>query len=101
MSHEEAILITEYEARKRFEEWLDNDELIEVAGISFEPSRIMRELEPLSYQLGFIQFIEGLKENNVLVENHTYDQTDDVEVPIQKHKSGFVIYDFTKENGEN
>ena len=102
MSHDEAILITEYEARKRFEDWVDESEgLCEIAGILFESSRILRELEPISYQVGFIQFIEGLKANNVLVENHTYDELEDSDVPIKKHKSGFIIYDFTqKENGE-
>lgn len=101
MSHDEAILITEYEARKRFEEWLDDGELVDVAGIGFEPSRIMRELEPISYQIGFIQFVEGLKKSNILVENHTYDEADEYDVPIRKHKSGFIVYDFTqKENGE-
>ncbi len=101
MSHDEAILISEYEARKRFEDWIDDGELIDVTGILFEPSRIMRELEPLSYQIGFLQFIDGLKKSNILVEGHTYDESDEYDVPIKKHKSGFIVYDFTeKENGE-
>jgi len=47
------------DAEERYDSLLDDDGAVEVAGLPFDPSRILRELDPTAYRCGLLDFIDG------------------------------------------
>lgn len=47
------------DAVDQYEEWLDADGDVLIAGISFSPSYILQELDPIAYRCGLFDFIDG------------------------------------------
>lgn len=42
-----------------YDEWLNNQD-VEVAGITFEAARVIRELDPIAYRTGFSDWCDGM-----------------------------------------
>ena len=58
-------VITEDEAEQMFDEYLDDSqEVINVAGLKFYPSKILSECDPIAYSLYLDEFIDHLRENS-------------------------------------
>ena len=64
-------VISEAEAVERYEDMLDQEGSVRVAGMYFEPSSILRELDPVAYRCGFNDFVDSLSENGIFVEGLT------------------------------
>lgn len=47
------------DAVDQYDELLDSDGDVPVAGVSFSPSRILRELDPIAYRCGLFDFIDS------------------------------------------
>lgn len=47
------------EAFDQYDEWLNNQD-VEVAGITFEAARVVRELDPIAYRTGFSDWCDGM-----------------------------------------
>jgi hypothetical protein len=52
--------ITERQSILQFEDTLDDAPMIEVMGISFYPSRVLYELDPIAYRAGLNEYIDNL-----------------------------------------
>jgi len=69
MSYHE--IISESEAIERYNDILDSEGSITVAGISLDPSYILRECDPIAYDCGFHDFCSSLSEDGIYVEGLT------------------------------
>ena len=67
-------------AGERYDDWLDLDGEVEVAGLSFYPSRIIKELDPIAYRCGFNDYMDGAKQDELLGEAVIRVLTEDGEV---------------------
>lgn len=61
--------ITRQQAFQQFEDILDDAPMIEVMGMSFYPSRVLHELDPIAYRLGFDDYIDSLIQDGCEVED--------------------------------
>jgi hypothetical protein len=52
--------ITKHQAFQQFEDTLDDAPMIEVMGMSFFPSRVLYELDPIAYRAGLNEYIDNL-----------------------------------------
>lgn len=46
------------DAFDRYDEWLNNQD-VEVAGITFEAARVVRQLDPIAYRCGFADYCDS------------------------------------------
>jgi len=68
-------LISEYDAIQLFEEMLDDtNPMVKVGYLSFMPSTVLRELDPVAYREDFIQYCDCLVDSDIYVEDYTEDQ---------------------------
>ena len=51
--------ISEYEAEERYDELLDDEGPVYVAGMAFSPSRILKELDQTAYDCGLADFLDA------------------------------------------
>ena len=47
------------DAEERYDELLDTEGPVEVSGLPFNRSRVLRELDPIAYRCGLFDFIDG------------------------------------------
>jgi hypothetical protein len=52
-------MITEYQAREQFDQCLDEEGTVTIAGITFDRSYILREMDPVAYDTGFANFCDA------------------------------------------
>jgi len=66
-------VIPEYKARQFFEEMMDEcHPVVKVGYLSFAPSMVLRELDPVAYREDFIQYCDNMAEDGeFLVEDYT------------------------------
>jgi hypothetical protein len=58
-------IIYEGDVEQMFDEYLDDSgELVHVAGLSFYPSKILKECDPIAYDLYLSDFIDHIAENS-------------------------------------
>jgi len=69
-------VLSQSDASEMYDEILDQDGPVTVAGIQFDPSRILREMDPIAYDVGFSDFVSSLEEDGVYVEGLTEDEDD-------------------------
>jgi hypothetical protein len=60
--------ITEEEALDWYDELLDEGADVNVLGYYYAKSRILKELDPIAYRCGFLDYIDTLTEINIEVE---------------------------------
>jgi len=77
MSHYE--IISESEAIERYKDILNSEGPVIVAGISFDPSYILRECDPIAYDCGFNDFVDSLTDDDIYVEGHTDSEIEETE----------------------
>jgi hypothetical protein len=71
MSYE---VITEDEATERYDEMLDECYgLVKIGSLTFSPSRIVSELDPIAYDIGLSEYYDSLAEDDVYVLGFTDD----------------------------
>ena len=70
-------IITESEAFERYNDILDSEGPVTIAGIQFDPSYALRELDPIAYEVGFNDFVSSLTDDDIYVENHTDQELED------------------------
>lgn len=58
------------EAMDMYDDLLDEGADVMVYGYYFEKSRILKELDPIAYQCGFLDYIEHLTDMDIEVEGH-------------------------------
>lgn len=71
-------VITEYEAFKLYDQSWDENGLVKLGNLTFEPSQIVKQLDPVAYRVGFNDFCDGLTYNDIYVEDYTDDELDNV-----------------------
>jgi hypothetical protein len=74
-------IITETEALEQYDEMLDMEGPIQVAGMGFYPSAILKEMDRIAYNVGFSDFVDSLSYDNILVEGFTDDDLDEEDDP--------------------
>ena len=79
-------LITEYEAFKLFDDKYNEGGLVMIGNLTFEPSQIVKQLDPVAYRVAFNDFCDSLTYQDVYVEGYTDDEIEDEEVT-------FTVYD--------
>jgi hypothetical protein len=62
-------VLTEHEASEMYDDMLDDcNEEVQVCGMSYNPSRVLKEVDPIAYNCGFSDFCDSLLDNHQLVE---------------------------------
>ena len=65
-------VLTENEGLDLYREFLDETcEPVEVAGHTFNPSRVLEEMDPIAFHEGFQSYTEVLADSGTLVEDYT------------------------------
>ena len=73
-------IISEREATELFEDVLDDtNPMVKVGYLSFMPSMVLRELDPVAYREDFILFCDSLVDSDIYVEDYTDDQVTELE----------------------
>ena len=74
-------IISEREATELFEDVLDDtNPTVKVGYLSFMPSMVLRELDPVAYREDFLLFCDSLVDSDIYVEDYTDDQVELEEV---------------------
>lgn len=61
--------ISEYEASQRYDDMLDDcNGDIEIMGMKYCTSRVLREVDPIAYNCGFSDYVSSLYDDNIKVE---------------------------------
>lgn len=66
-------VITEDEAKQMFDELLDEAGTVSVAGLTFYPSKILSECDPIAYDIYLGDYIDELTEDGIYVAGVTDD----------------------------
>jgi len=70
-------LITEAEALEMYEEMLDDCEgLVELCGMTYSASYVLREIDPVAYRCGFNDYVDSLTDDDIFVEGLTESEDD-------------------------
>ena len=65
-------LVTEAEALEMYEEMLDDCEgPVELCGMTYSASHVLREVDPVAYRCGFNDYVDSLMDDDVFVEGLT------------------------------
>ncbi len=63
--------ITEYDLEEMYKEMLDDCYgVVEVAGITYDTSRVLKDTDPIAYQVGMSDYASSLMEDGYEVEGH-------------------------------
>ena len=54
------MIKTMEEAYERFDEMLDESGPVVIAGLEFSPSAILKEMDPIAYDTGFNDYMDGI-----------------------------------------
>jgi len=72
--------ITDEEMHERYDDWLDElDGPINVGGLTFDASRILKELDPIAYRCGLGDYISFCMDDGEITEEPPSDDDDDEE----------------------
>jgi hypothetical protein len=70
-------LITEAEALEMYEEMLDDCEgPVELCGMTYSASYVLREIDPVAYRCGFNDYVDSLTDDDIFVEGLTESEND-------------------------
>jgi len=70
-------LITETEALEMFNEMLDDCEgPVELCGMTYSASNVLREIDPVAYRCGFNDYVDSLTDDDIFVEGLTESEDD-------------------------
>ena len=70
-------LITEAEALEMYEEILDDCEgPVELCGMTYSASNVLREIDPVAYRCGFNDYVDSLTDDDIFVEGLTESEDD-------------------------
>ena len=70
-------LITEAEALEMYEEMLDDCEgPVELCGMTYSASNVLREIDPVAYRCGFNDYVDSLTDDDIFVEGLTESEND-------------------------
>ena len=64
--------ISEHEAYEMYDEMLDEcHEDVKVCGMTYNTSRVLKEVDPIAYRCGFSDYTSHLEEDHIYVEGYT------------------------------
>ena len=70
-------LVTEAEALEMYEEMLDDCEgPVELCGMTYSASHVLREVDPTAYRCGFNDYVDSLTDDDIFVEGLTESEND-------------------------
>jgi hypothetical protein len=65
-------IIEEHELETRYEEMLDDCyELVKIGQMTYYPSQVLKECDPIAYRIGMWEYAESLAEDGVVVPGYT------------------------------
>lgn len=65
--------ITEEQAREQYDYLLDDDGAIHIGSLRYYPSYILKQVDPIAYDVGFNDYTDSLATDGTLVEGLTDD----------------------------
>lgn len=61
--------LDDYDLHERYDQWLDEIyPEVELGHSVFQPSEILKELEPITYRVGFSDFLDSMTENDSIID---------------------------------
>ena len=70
-------MIPEAEALEMYGEMLDDCEgPVELCGMTYSASYVLREIDPVAYRCGFNDYVDSLTDDDIFVEGLTEDEND-------------------------
>jgi hypothetical protein len=70
-------LISERQAAEMYEEMLDDCEgPVELCGMTYSASHVLREVDPTAYRCGFNDYVDSLTDDDIFVEGLTESEND-------------------------
>ena len=65
---EEEQTMTEAEALEQYDQMLDDCyPMVKVCGYEYDPSRALKELDPIAYRVGFSDYCSSLEDDGILI----------------------------------
>ena len=69
--------VTEAKALEMYEEMLDDCEgPVELCGMTYSASHVLREVDPTAYRCGFNDYVDSLTDDDIFVEGLTESEND-------------------------
>jgi hypothetical protein len=81
-------VITERQALEMYDESLDSEGPLTLAGLTYSRSYVLREVDPVAYREGFNGFVDYLYEDEVYVEGIT---DEDIEPDCDDSDDGYAL----------
>lgn len=78
---------SEYVDLDGYDEMLDSEGDVSVAGLMFEPSRILKELDPIAYRCGFIDYVDSVSDDDIPEYVELTEQIEECEEKIAEMES--------------
>ena len=70
-------LISERQAAEMYDEMLDDCEgPVELCGMTYSASHVLREVDPVAYRCGFNDYVDSLTDDDIFVEGLTESEND-------------------------
>ena len=70
-------LISERQAAEMYDEMLDDCEgPVELCGMTYSASHVLREVDPTAYRCGFNDYVDSLTDDDIFVEGLTESEND-------------------------
>ena len=85
-------VLTEREGLDLYRDFLDEVEpMVEVAGYSFYPSRVLEEMDPVAFHEGFQSYTEALVDSGYLVDGYTDSYMEDDLDDLGETDDGYAL----------
>lgn len=72
MKLSEAQWLTEDELHDSFDDALDQHEPLRIGSLTFLPSKVLKECDPIAYRIGVDEYADLLAGDGTFVEGYTY-----------------------------
>lgn len=78
---------SEYVDPDGYDEMLDSEGDISVAGLMYAPSRILKEIDPIAYRCGFNDYVDGVSDDDITEYVELTEQIEECEEKIEELES--------------
>ena len=79
------MILSEYDALQDYNQMLDDVYPEVTLGFSsFLPSRVLKEMDPIAYRVGFREYVNGLVDDGTFVEGYTDDLEEGVDEGLEE-----------------
>lgn len=69
--------MTEREAEQLYKEALNEQGVIKIGNLAYEPAYVLKAVDPTAYRCGFLDYIDSLAEDGLEVEGYSQEEEEE------------------------